>query len=254
MSGKTTNNSARPTKQKSPFREEKPDPYDQWSEQAEQFTAECFGHLLQNPEGRKHLDWLQSARGISIGTAQTYGLGWNNEDRYLDQRDWGLPVNGKKLFLPVGLVIPTFKNETMIRLRIRKPQKDDYGRYYIVSGSKTNWSKYGEPSANTIIVESDLDAILINQELNIRCYAMTSTSLSPTRAEFDELMRSQFVIDSLDSDPAGIKKTYDIEKLFGAKYRRFPPIVAKDIGDMYQAGVSIREWYQAGLMFFNLAA
>jgi DNA primase len=265
LSGKTTLNSARQTNKKSPFRSEVADPPDQWSEQAEQFTAECYRYLFEGCQVvnnglhewgvRDELRWLERDRGITIGTAQKHGLGWNKEDRYFHRKDWGLPTDEKdKLFLPAGLVIPTFKDRLIIRLRIRKPEKDRYGSYYIVPGSKIKWSQYGQPTTSTMIVESDLDAILINQNLNICSFAMTSTSLNPTRAEYDELMKSEFIIDSLDSDSAGIKKTFDIQKIFGLKYMRLPPIFKKDINDMRLAGVDINEWYKAGLKILNVAA
>jgi DNA primase len=242
---------AKPKKERSPFRPEQLDPPEQWGNYAEALAAKSHANLMEGRAQKTH-QWLETARGLKSRTIQENGLGWNPTDRYESRAAWGMePGKTEKFILPAGLVIPTF-TPTVTRIRIRR-EMTEKNRYHIVSGGKTTWSRYGKPTSTIMIVESDLDAMLINQELKIQCWAMTSSALNPTRSEFDEIMQAETIIDSLDADKAGIEAGKRLSKLFGKKLLRFPPISGKDPGDMHKAGIDLNEWYQAGMRHYQAA-
>ena len=125
---------AKPKKERSPFRPEQPDPPEQWGNYAEAFAARCHANLMEGKAQKTH-QWLETVRGLKPRTIQAHGLGWNPADQYPKRSDWGIPA-GKtdKFLLPAGLTIPSF-TPTVTRIRIRREMVEK-NRYHIVSGGK----------------------------------------------------------------------------------------------------------------------
>jgi len=132
----------------------------------------CAGQLQRNSEA---VAWLQAERGLNAETISRAGLGWNDRDLYQARTAWGLQPEmnqqtgrDKKVWLPgPSLVIPmTDDAGQVIRLRIRcsKPPKDG-SRYIVCSGSGMQPLTFWDNQAAVAVVESELDALLLSQEV-----------------------------------------------------------------------------------------
>jgi hypothetical protein len=235
-----------------------------WQEHAKKLITWAFEQLMVNPE---QLGWL-SARGITEAAAVRFGLGWVPEDLYRSREAWGLPeIKNEKtgkvrpLWIPRGLMIPWFAGVLPIRIRIRRPDPVEFGpRYYMMpsSASVTMLLRHHEnrhhPKTGLImpevyvVVESELDAIMLNCQCLELCgaVALGSNSAHPDVAATKILSGASVILNALDFDAAGASERDWWPKHF-PKSRRWPVPRGKDPGDAYKAGVNIREWVTAGL-------
>lgn len=238
-------------------------PAETWTSHAAKFADYCHQQLLQNDAQQA---WLQT-RGIDSAMIAKYGLGWNPSDAYRPRESWGLPTetkaNGqaKKLWLPLGLVIPRYQGEAITCLRIRRPNPaDGEQRYYVVPGSSREPLLSDPGRTAYVIVESDLDAILLDGLAGdlVGTVAMGNASIKPTAALHQHLQAAHHLSISLDADKIKPNRVTGKPESAGAQgslwwlatYRtaeRVPIIGGKDPGDAYQAGVDVRAWVLAGL-------
>ena len=235
-------------------------PQEKWQAKARALISWASAKLMQN---RKQLDWL-AERGIKRETALRFSLGWNpgekGRDIFRPRESWGLETvlkeNGKpkKLWLPIGLVIP-FIQDTVLRIRIRRPEvREDEPRYYIIPGSSTACmfipcSDEKQHRSAVVVVESELDAILLAQEVGdmVSVLALGSSSTKPDTSVYDALQKADCILVALDFDDAGSKALAWWTEKFGETVDVWPVPEGKDPGDAYKAGVDIREWILAGL-------
>jgi DNA primase len=194
------------------------------------------------------LNWLLSARGITRETAERFKLGWLSENKFFEKEGFGLVPDGKRLLVPAGLTIPWSGR----RLRVRRSNRDDaakYGRYYLIPGSKTDPMLIGEPGEVTaIIVESELDAILLAQELTrpVCIVALGSTNTKPYEELIEALSAFPVVLVALDNDPAGAKAARQWLSAIPASFRGITPGL-KDFGDAFLAGIDLNEWLSVAI-------
>lgn len=198
------------------------------------------------------MDWLRR-RGLKDETIQAAGLGWNTRTRYKQRESWGLePLkdekgNVKGLWLPAGLIIPLIHNGRVIRLRIRRPEGEP--RYYIVSGSDMKPMTWNLGRGTVVIMESELDGLLIQQEAGdlAGVVALGSAQAKPD-TETKLLRQVARLLVSLDFDEAGARAAwrYWLETYPNAK--RWPTPQGKDPSDYYQRGGNVRVWVEAGML------
>jgi len=231
-------------------------PGDLWQRQARHLIDQAAGDLF-TPGGRPGLAFLQD-RGFTADTAQQFRLGWLAGDRWAWPPSWGLPKvlqdNGrpKKLWIPGGLTIPLCQESRVIRVRIRRPEGDP--RYFILRGSNTKAMVIGGRQAETVLVESELDAMLLFQEAGtlVNLVALGNAQARPDQETAALLEQSRLILVSLDGDPAGAKEAWHWWKAHYSRARRWPPIRGKDPGEMFQAGVNLRAWVEAGLAEYHV--
>lgn len=226
------------------------DPADLWQRKA----AASLEAAQKALEGNKEqLAWL-AARGISIETARRFGLGWNAKDLWLKKTAWGLEEDGKKLWLPQGLVIPWHMDGHLHRLRVRRSAPDVEPRYLIIAGSGSSpmmiWLENVQKGSGVpwTVVESELDALLIAAVAGdvTGVMAMGNSSAKPDEAAAAALEGALFIIDALDYDTAGGKASRWWLETYPAA-ERWPVPEGKDPGDFRKAGGDVREWVIAGL-------
>lgn len=223
---------------------------DTWREKASAFVAYTHTALLGN---RGQLAWL-AERGITEKTARRFRLGWHSEDRWRRKNLWGLDDNGKKLWLPRGLVIPWIMDNDVHRIRIRRPEGDP--RYYVVPGSSMSVMAIrrrdgsGTPADRTawVVVESELDAILIAQDAGdlVGVIALGNSSSRPDESVHHILLGADCILVALDADTAGAMAW----KWWRERYPqadRWPVPEGKDPGDYRKAGGDLCRWILAGL-------
>ena len=194
-------------------------------------------------------------RGFKDETIKAAGLGWTRADVYEDRTAWGLdPVTQpdgmlKKLWLPAGLVIPAFDRTEVVRLRIRRP--NGAPRYVIVPGSSMTPLIAGrETGAVVVVVESELDALLLNQEAGHMCLivALGSVAKRPDKGLHARLRRASLILNALDFDEAGAKETQNFwARTYKAKMKRWPVPTGKDPSEAFQKGIDLKAWIGAGL-------
>ena len=218
---------------------------------ATEFAETCQAQLLHNSEA---LVWLNE-RGLNFDTVRSAGLGWNDQDLYLPRASWGLPpetskTNGhKRLWIPAGLTLPLRPGNTAVvtRLRIRLNTQRGNQRYTVVEGSSMAPMVLWSSQPAVCVVEGELDQLLIHQEAGnlVGVIGLGSCTQLPDPALNSRLMTIKSIIVALDNDPAG-----DSASEFWARdsaFRRWSPVSAKDPGEMFRAGISIRAWIEEGL-------
>ena len=228
-------------------------PPEAWAAQAEKLATEAHKALLGKPA---RLEWLRAKRGLTRETAERFRLGWIERDIYMDRAAWALPPQlredgkPKRLFLPAGLLIPGPD-----RLRIRRTEPGRFGKYFVVQGSSNRplviGAEHPAETTGAIILESELDALLLAQELPgpVLIVAMGSTSNGPDQAMVADLARRPFVLVALDTDQAGGKATW--QKWMGtipnATRAPVPATWGKDHTDAFLAGHNLGEWFRLAL-------
>jgi hypothetical protein len=234
-------------------RQEQPE---NWNTEAEKLIAYAHRALMQN---QRALSWLLDERGITRETAERFRLGWIDQDRYYDRETWGLsPVRqddgrAKRMWVPSGLVIPFLDPDgRLLRVRIRRPVADRGPRYYILPGSDMSPMIIGDPhDVVGVIVESELDAILLAQEIARPLYivALGSTSTKPSTDLIAALEQCPVVLVSLDFDDAGEEASRIwINAVQGAFWA--PPIEGKDLTEDYLAGLDLNDWLSVALKVY----
>jgi hypothetical protein len=232
-----------------------------WTEKATKFVSWGYEQLFANPDV---MAWLK-ARGIDPDQAARYGLGWNPGEKggplFRSREDWGLSkqINGSggkvPLGLPIGLIIPTYVNNELWRVRVRRPdplpQRADgtkWPRYHFVPGSRACTMVLDPERRGHVIVESELDAILISQAAGdlVSGAALGSVSVKPDERTYKKLKSSLQILVAIDFDKAGAGAWPWWQEHF-PDCERWPVPKAKDPGDAFKAGVDVREWIKAGL-------
>lgn len=193
--------------------------------------------------------WLRTEKGLHDATIRAAGLGFNTSDKYEPRASWGLPA-ASPLWLPAGLVIPLVKGGDVHRLRIRRSNPGDGARYVVVSGSSSSPMTWDMDRAAAVVVESELDGLLLNQEagdLSGVVAAGTATA-KPDTATHAALKAAAVVLVALDSDEAGARAAWRFwSETYGDRAKRWPCVNGKDPSAAWAAGTEPRAWVVAGL-------
>ena len=228
-------------------------PPEAWVMQAEKLITAAHQSLVADPE---RVEWLRAKRGLTRETAERFRLGWIERNVYADRAAWGLPAElradgkAKKLFIPAGLTIPAPG-----RLRIRRSEPGEFGRYYMLPGSSNTplviGAEHPVESAGAIVVESELDAMLLHQEITgaVLIIAMGSTSNGPDETMVEDLTRRPFVLVALDSDKAGGRASWQkwMSTIPNATRAPIPAAWGTDPTDAFLAGHDLRQWFAMAL-------
>jgi len=232
-------------------------PLETWQEKGTLFALQSAARLWEPTAAAGRLRaWLNAEKGLSDDSIRAAGLGFQPADLYEPRDAWGLPEalndkgNPKKIWLPAGLVIPFLQGDKVQRLRFRRSEPGDGERYIIVSGSSSAPMAWGTTTAAVIIVESELDGLLLQQEAGDLCavVALGSAQAKPD-GRTDALLRSaKTILIALDADAAGAKAAWSFwPKQYGKKVKRWPCIGGKDPSEARLAGLNLRTWVEAGL-------
>jgi len=235
-------------------------PADAWQEKARGFLDMAVV-CLWSERGANMRAWLHNEKGLSDATIKAAVLGFNPVDINEPRGTWGLdPLlkdNGaeRRQWIPAGLVIPLIVGGAVHRLRIRRDDPGDGPRYVIVSGSSSAPMAWNLERAAAVIVESELDGLLLNQEAGdlAGVVSMGSAQVKPDRITHEALKRTARVLVALDTDDAGAKAAWGFWSDTYTKARRWPCVGGKDASDARAAGLDVRAWLIAGL-FRNEAA
>ncbi len=246
------------------FKEKPKSPPTAWSDKVKGLVEVTHNHLIND---EVLVEQLQKKRGLTLETIKFHKMGVNDRKKYRKRKEWGLSEelndkgNPKKLYFPPGLIIPHFCSETgeplSIRIRRSNPVEcEKYGKYYILPGSSLepmviNPKEDLAGPAPVVIVESELDAILLGQEIKnpFVVVALGSAQATPHVELVHQLREAPYVIVALDSDQPGYKATqFWLEEFNNTVWFPVPVNFGKDPGDAYQNGLDLNLWLQAALM------
>ena len=221
---------------------------DLWAEKAGKLV-EWAKERLAGSDGEKIL----RNKGLSAETCDRMNLGWIPEDCYRPRESWGLPTEmkddgkPKRLWISAGIVIPMYDSDgRVVRIRIRRRSEDE-PRYPMVKGSSVRQMLLGNPDRCIVVVESELDAILIDQLAGdiTGVLSLGNAQSKPDEPAFSALNKALRILVALDFDIAG-------KSAFGWWHREFvrairwPVPNGKDPSDAHSEGSDIRSWVIAG--------
>ena len=247
-----------------------PEPSETWSVYAARLLAEAEERIGKEPAA---LRWL-AARGLAEEAVRRYRLGYLPAEstrypgRYRARTALGLPprvdADGRehsKIFIPRGIVIPTFAPDGRVgNLRIRRHKED----LQPLSGGKLP-PKYMElegsckaplllpssrpgPLAVYFATEAELDAMLIHCATGgvVGALAVRTNRGKPDALAHARLRDAMRVCVALDYDDPGADGVDFWERTYPSSLR-WPTPEGKDPGDAYRLGVDIRAWVAASL-------
>jgi len=230
-------------------------PAAEWQERARSFLDMAI-ETLWAPSGDAARAWLHAEKGLQDETIRAAGLGLNLSNVYEPRGTWGLVPSLKddgserRQWIPAGLVIPHIIGGAVHRLRIRRSDPGDGARYVIVSGSSAAPMAWSLERGAAVIVESELDALLLNQEAGdlSGVVAMGSAQAKPDRITHEALTTAAVILVSLDTDDAGARAAWAFwPATYGGKTKRWPSINGKDQSEARANGLDLRAWVIAGL-------
>ena len=232
----------------------KPVPCDLWQKRCLQLIGDHAKILHQN---KPIMNWLKSERGLTDETIKAASLGWVHSDIWRERSEFGLPEEiskktgkPKKVWVPAGLLIPYIVDGQVIRVRVRRSDPGEGDRYILLPGGNTRPMILGEIKNTLSIVESELDALLVNQVAGdlIGVVAMGNAQIRPDDSLDQKLKNADLILNSLDVDTAGAKEAWNFWK---NQYHsdRWPCVGGKDPGEMFNKGVDVRAWVLAGIKY-----
>ena len=228
----------------------------EWQARGKAVWIECDGAMWDDI-GAKARAWLH-ARGLADETIDRAALGYNPTDRWEAPGIWGLPATHNKIYLPRGIVIPWSVGSDLWRLNVRRP----LSAAQISAGEK----KYAQPAGGAnglfnadavqpgkpvMLVESELDALLVEQEAGDLVAVVATGSTAGARrarwlARFAVAPLVLVAFDNDDSPDKGEKAaSYWLDVLDGFSTRWRP--ILKDPTEMHQHGIDVRAWVECGL-------
>ncbi len=225
-----------------------------WQQVAKRFIDYSHENLLKEPSVINQLE----QKGLTIETIKRFCLGWNPKNLFDQRERWGLgpeiKENGfpKRQQFPKGIVIPSFQNSHLNKIKIRRSDwvsGDALPKYVEVSGCTQLPSVYGDRSKPIIIVESELDAILIQQEASdlVCSIALGGVSKKPDVELHGLLKRAPLILLSLDFDDPG-KKRYSFWMQQNPNLHSWPVPYSKSPGDAFKKfRINIASWIKCGL-------
>lgn len=234
------------------------EPSEFWKEKALAFAEWSHCQLMKNETALAYI----RGRGFTIESIKQFKLGFNPKDLWRSREEWGIESQTKedgtlkKLWLPAGVVIPTFSCDQIVKIKVRRSnwnEEDKLPKYVELSGSKHCPSIYGDQTLKTaLIIESELDALLIQQFSSdlIYCVALGGSTKS-LDLETDQLLRrTSTLLFCPDFDKAGAVAWVKWKKMFPAVQRILTPD-GKSAGDAYLCGVDLRKWIVDSLDSFQ---
>lgn len=233
------------------------DPPIAWQTKAEKFIEWSHQQLIQNPNALA----LLRKRGFNSHSITAFKLGFNPKRFYRELPEWGLKNDFKedgtprKLWLPIGITIPTFSSTgKIIKIKIRRSdwkEDDRLPKYIEVSGSKRSPSIYGNRSLPVcLILESELDGLLIQQLASdlLYCIALGGSTKSIDYDTHQVLRKTKTLLFCPDFDKAGASAWVKWKKMFPSIQRILTPN-GKAPGDALESGIDLGQWIINGLTF-----
>lgn len=247
------------TKPRTKFREATM-PNSTWQAKASAFVDWCHNMLWKYP---KAVDLLKK-RGFNEDAIKRWKLGYCPKNFWIERSEWGLfnksnPKGGiAKLWLPKGIVIPTFFEGSIVKLKIRlteepKTPSASFKKYIVIPGSMNAPVMYGDSKKPILIMESEFDALLTFDAIGDICsvVALGGAQMKPDLQLHLELRKSPKILLSLDYDEAGLASNHYWISTY-PQLIVWPVPKGKSPGEALQLGVDLKNWIERGLSIDRL--
>jgi len=158
-----------------------------WQRRGREFVVYAQG-CLWDRAGDKALAWLQ-VRGLADDTIRHFGLGYNPADLWDEPYKWNL--EGRRLWLPRGIVIPCEKDNMLWYVKIRRPVTDRH-KYIQIRGSKAalfGINNLGNENRLLLFCKGELDTMLAWQEVGNLVDVATLCSVAKLAAQGRRVIR-----------------------------------------------------------------
>ncbi len=191
---------------------------------------------IWTPSGSTALEYLRRDRGLTEATIRQARLGW--------VRSVMIPkADGVGFFKASGVTIPWHDAGRLTLVKIRQPEGREPRYVQAFADCPTLFPSMSSirPGVPLVIVEGELDALLLGQELGELAAVITTGSASngPSGRILTAALASPRWFAAHDADPAGDKAA----ALWPARAIRVRPPAGKDWTDAHRAGVNLRRWW-----------
>lgn len=210
-------------------------PPPEWQESARALIAEARDALMKS--SASSLKAQLERRNLSVLEAADMGLGWIHRGMYIPAEKWGLP-SGKKLWIPRGLLVPVYRRNGILRIKVRLVDQEDMDRsggakWRMVRGSCIGPLVRGQAGGMLIITESELDALQVHARApdGVAVAGMGSASWPVTDDALPHFQKARRILVSMDRDEAGGRATSRFMDAFPNAVP-YLPAAAKGPGDM----------------------
>ena len=229
-----------------------------WVERAEQFVSFAEENLKKDKGAQ---EYLRYERGLRPATWKAFRLGYNPRNLYDDPGKWGL--DGKKVWLSRGIVIPGFRQERVSYIKIRRPLPGDVLGKYIGEWTSRDGNaeiKFGGPRGGRsvmfrleftdhfpilILTEGEWDAMLLWEHCADLCDMGTIGGAQAKFSALDLTLLTRYlaILVVHDDDKAGAKGREYISELRKISERIISvPPPAHDLTEYWKAGGDLRGW------------
>jgi hypothetical protein len=221
---------------------------------------------LWGPAGVGALGYLREERGLSDLTIRAFGLGYSPRDMYEEAVAWGLEEDGRRVWMPRGIVIPGMDGEEVWYVKVRRPLPGDSLAARIGAVERLPEVKFSGPRGGRMVLfgadkarglpvallcEGEWDAMLAWQEADGLCDVLSLGGAKQKADVLDlvQLARYTAVIAVYDADAAG-----DAGREYLSGVPRVVPVRPPDhdLTDFWRGGGNLRGWI-AGLVAEQLA-
>lgn len=231
-----------------------------WQARAEALVAYAEGQLWGDAGAgmRAHL----FASGLTEKTLRAARVGWNPRRVQDSRARWGLEPRTNRwgkpepVWIPRGIVFPTWDAGTLWRVFVRRPNRDlqdgDTRKYIMVAPAPgatvvLEGADTIAPGRPALLVEGPRDRLAAWQEAgDVLSVVAAGTTTGARRPHW--LMRlalAEPVLLAFDADEGGDNAAVWWQQTLPSA-RRWRPLL-KDVADMLAAGMDVREWALAGL-------
>lgn len=214
-------------------------PSEIWQARAREFVEYARGRLWADI-GEKALTYLHD-RGLTDDTIRFFNLGYNPADLWDEPHRWGL--EGKRVWLPRGVVICCQINDVLWYIKIRRPSGKP--KYVQVRGSKSalfGAEDLGNEGRLLLLAEGEFDMMLAKQEIGdlVDVAALCGAAKSIPTRWLPYLIPHSRVLVAYDDDEAGRKGAAKLT----AQSRRIVRIAVAggDLTDFHTSGGDLRGW------------
>lgn len=229
-----------------------------WMAKARKVMDAAHERLEQSDAGMTYA----LGRGLTREGIRMFRLGWNDRPAFYDLEEWGLPpeVNPqtgrpRKLFIPAGLMVPTFRRAGCVGIMVRRTDwkpDSDFAKCWEVRGGGKSYFLAGERGLPVVLVEGAIDAMLIRQETGgaVAAVALAGAGKPPSVEVVEYLKAAPLVLLATDNDSAGAKAIAQWKTSFGIRPQVWRVPREKDPGDYLKSGGSLASWAVSGVLHF----
>lgn len=218
---------------------------EKWCIEMKNLIVQASNEIFNHEDIVKQLN----ERGLNNDVIKKYNIGYLAENVSLSREKVGLlkDEGNKSIWIPNGILIPTFEKEKVVRLKVRRSnweEKDKMPKYVAVTGSREGMNLIGNIDAETIVVlESELDAYVVHWLLKDKALvvAVGGNSKTPDSLTHDRIKKAKKVLVICDNDEGG--KTMREKWSVYYSHAEFTSVPeGKDIGEAFERGFNVKQW------------